>query len=269
MKKLLIASAALATLIGTPALAADMALKAAPAPMAPACLWCGWYIGLNAGWVGSTRNNITNTGTDTDGGGLGTVLAAGAIPGSVSTNLSGFIGGGQIGYNWEVSNWVVGLEGDFDGVSAKKTTTVAFPGSATFVPLTTTFSRELDWLSTVRGRVGILASPNVLLFVTGGVAIGEVKTGNALICSTCAPPASTEPSTVNSNTTTRAGGTVGGGIEWMVAPHWSIKAEYLYADLGRTNSGITYTYGATSVSTLTSSVRNSYNIARAGVNWHF
>ena len=267
MKKILIASAALATLIGTPALAADMALKAVP--MAPACLWCGWYIGLNAGWVGSSGNNFSNAGTDTDGGGLGTVLAAGAIPGSVSTSVSGFIGGGQIGYNWQVSNWLVGLEGDFDGVSAKKTTTVVFPGSAAFVPFTTTYTRQLDWLSTVRGRVGVLASSNLLLYVTGGVAIGEVKTGNALICPVCAPPASTEPTTVNSNTNTKAGGTVGGGIEWMVAPHWSIKAEYLYANLGRTNSTITYTYGAASVSTLTSSVRNSYNIARAGVNWHF
>ena len=267
MKRLLVAAAALATLIGTPALAADMALKAPP-PVAPACLWCGWYIGLNAGWVGSTRNNITNTGTDTDGAGLGTALAAGAIPGSVSDSVSGFIGGGQIGYNWQVSDWLVGLEGDFDGVSAKKTTTAAFPGGV-FVRFSTMFNRELDWLSTVRGRVGVVASPNLLLYVTGGVAIGEVKTGNAFICATCGPPASTEPGTVNSNTTTRAGGTVGGGIEWMVAPHWSIKAEYLYADLGRTNSAITYTYGATSVSTLTSSVRNSYNIARAGVNWHF
>jgi outer membrane immunogenic protein len=267
MKKLLIAAATLATLIGTPALAADMALKAAPAPMAPACVWCGWYIGLNAGWVGSTRNNITNTGTDTGGGGLGSALVIGSIPTSVSDRLSGFIGGGQIGYNWQISNWLVGLEGDFDGVSAKKTTSVVFPGSILSVPLTTTYTRQLDWLSTVRGRVGVVALPNLLLYVTGGVAIGEVKTGNAFICPTCGPPASTEATTTNSNNTTRAGGTVGGGVEWMVAPHWSIKAEYLYADLGRTNSTITYTYGPTS--TLTSSVRNSYNIARAGVNWHF
>jgi outer membrane immunogenic protein len=268
MKKLLIASAALATLIGTPALAADMALKAAPAPMAPACIWCGWYIGLNAGWVGSSGNHLSNAGTDTDGGGLGSLLAAGAIPGSVSSNLSGFIGGGQIGYNWQTGNFVAGVEADFDGVSAKHTTNAVFPGSAVFLPITTTYTRQLDWLSTVRGRLGFTASPNVLLYVTGGLAVGEVKTGNAAVCPTFAPPCSTESTTTNTNTTTHAGGTVGGGIEWMVAPHWSIKAEYLYADLGRTNSTINYSYFGFN-SSLTSSVRNSYNIARAGVNWHF
>jgi outer membrane immunogenic protein len=270
MRKLLVATAALAALIGTPALAADMAAPVykAPPPVAAPCVWCGWYIGLNAGWVGSTGNNFSNTGTDTGVGGVGFALAAGVIPGTVSTSLSGFIGGGQVGYNWQTGIWLVGLEGDFDGVSAKKTTTLVIPGSVVFAPISTIYTRQLDWLSTIRGRVGVVASPDVLLYVTGGVAIGEVKTGNAFICAFCAPPASTESTTANTNTSTRAGGTVGGGIEWMIAPHWSIKAEYLYANLGRTNSTITYVY-APFTSTLTSSVRNSYNIARAGVNWHF
>lgn len=267
MKKLLIAGAALAALIGTPALAADMALKAPP-PAAPPCVWCGWYIGLNAGWVGSTNNNITNTFNDPNLSNFGILAAFGQFPATASLRESGFLGGGQIGYNWQTGNWLVGLEADFDGVSAKSSTTVAFPGLAFLSPTSYAFNRQLDWLSTIRGRVGVLVSPNFLLFVTGGVAIGEVKTGNAYICPTCGPPTSTQPTTVNTNTNTKAGGTVGGGVEWMVAPHWSIKAEYLYANLGRTNSTVTYTDGL-GVSTMTSSVRNSYNIARAGVNWHF
>jgi outer membrane immunogenic protein len=256
MRKLLLATTALAALVGTPALAADMAAPVykAPPPPAPPCVWCGWYIGLNAGWVGSTNNNIANTGTDTGPGGLGAALAVfGAIPASISNNPSGFIGGGQIGFNWQTGNVVAGVEADFDGVSAKKTTTAVFPGSLLFAPITTTYTRQLDWLSTVRGRLGFTASPNVLLYVTGGLAVGEVKTGNAAACATFAPPCFTEATTTNTNTSTRAGGTVGGGLEWMIAPHWSIKAEYLYANLGRTNSTINY----------------SYNIARAGVNWHF
>jgi len=267
MKKLSFATvAAFGSLIATSSFAADMAVKAPPV-VAPTCVWCGWYIGANAGWVGSAGGNFSNTGTDTGGGGLGTVLAAGALPGSVSNSVNGFIGGGQVGYNWQTGNWLVGLEADFDGVSAKSTTTVVFPG-VPFVPFTTTYAHQLDWLSTVRGRVGVLASPNFLLYATGGLAIGEVKTGNAFICPTCGPPASTEPSTVNTDTTTRVGGTVGAGAEWMFAPKWSLKAEYLYAELGRTNSTITYTYGV-ATSTLTSSIRNSFNIARAGVNYHF
>jgi outer membrane immunogenic protein len=270
MKKFLVTAAAFAALLGTPAFAADIALKAAPPPAPPPCVWCGWYIGLNAGWVGSTGNNFSNTGTDTGVGGLGFILAAGAIPGSVSTTTSGFIGGEQIGYNWQTANWLVGLEGDFDWVSARKTTTLAFPGSAVVVaPFTTTYGRQLEWLSTVRGRFGVLASPNFLLYVTGGVAIGGVKTSSSLVCNAvCVPVTSTESSTANSGTSTRVGETVGGGVEWMVAQHWSIKAEYLYVNLGRTNSTITYTYPP-DTSTLTSSVRNSYNIARAGVNLHF
>jgi outer membrane immunogenic protein len=131
-----------------------------------------------------------------------------------------------------------------------------------------TVSHQLDWLSTIRGRVGVLAAPNFLLYVTAGLAVGEIKTGNSYSCPACVPPTSTEPSTTDTNTNTKAGGAVGAGVEWMVAPKWSLKAEYLYADLGRTSSTITYTYfGA--VSTLTSSVHNSFNIARAGVNYHF
>ena len=114
MKKLLIAGAALAALIGTPALAADMAAPVykAPPPMAPVCVWCGWYIGLNAGWVGSANSTITNTGTDTGTGGFGTGLTNGAYPPSVGgSNYSGFIGGGQIGYNYQVSSAVFGNRG--------------------------------------------------------------------------------------------------------------------------------------------------------------
>jgi len=268
MKKILVAMAAFAALIGTPALAADMPVKAAPLP-APLCVWCGWYIGVNAGWVGPADASFRNTGSDTGAFGLGTALAAGVIPGTVSNNnMNGFIGGGQVGYNWQTGIMVVGLEADFDGVSDKNTINLVFPGGGGFGPFTTTYTHQLDWLSTFRGRLGVTASSDFLIYMTGGVAVGEVKTGNSLICPTCGPPASTEPSTTSANTATRAGIVIGLGAEWMVAPHWSIKAEYLYAELGSTNSTIVYTYPG-AVSSLTSTVHNNYNIARGGVDWHF
>lgn len=166
---------------------------------------------------------------------------------------------------------VAGVEADFDGASAKKTVNAVFPGNDVVFPITTTYTNQLDWLSTVRGRLGFMASPNVLLFVAGGLAVGEVKTANAATCPEFLPPCFAEATTAKTNTSIRAGGTAGGGIEWMVAPHWSIKAEYLYVDLGHTSSTINYAYTilAQQTSALTSSVRNSYNIARAGVNWHF
>jgi outer membrane immunogenic protein len=240
--------------------------KAAPAIMAPG--WAGWYIGVNAGWVGSGRN-ISNTGTDNNGGGLGAMLAAGAIPASVSLNNNGFIGGAQIGYNWQVANWVYGLEADFDGASAKSSTTAVFPGSSVFFPLSTTYNRQLDWLATFRGRIGITAAPAFLLYATGGLAVGNTKIGNAFICAACVPPASTEPSTVNQTSNTSAGWTVGAGLEWMFAPQWSLKAEYLYVDLGSHSSTITFTYGAPNTSTLTSTVRDTENVVRGGINYHF
>jgi outer membrane immunogenic protein len=226
-------------------------------------------VGLNAGWIGSFNNNITNTGTDTGGGGLGAALALGLIPGSIGNNYSGFLGGAQVGYNWQFGGiWLIGAEADFDGASAKNSTAAIFPGSAAIVPFATTFNGQLSWLSTVRGRFGLVAADQFLVYATGGLAYGQTKIGSAFICPGCAPPTSTEPSTANQTSNTSVGWTAGAGFEWLVAPNWSIKAEYLYVDLGNRNSTITYTYPA-NISTLTSSVRETENIVRAGINWHF
>lgn len=251
------------------AAAADMpapVLKAAPS-IAPVN-WTGFYGGLNAGWVGSTGRNISNNGSDTAGGGLGTGLAAGAIPGSLDLGYNGFIGGGQLGYNWQVNNWVFGLEADIDGASAKADSTIGPITVGGFVPQTTTYHRELDWLATFRGRVGITATPALLLYATGGLAVGQTKIGNSYICPTCIPPASSQAGTTNTSSNTSAGWTAGAGIEWMFAPNWSLKAEYLYVDLGSHDSTITYSYGP-NTSSLTSSVHDRMNIARGGINYHF
>ena len=119
----------------------------------------------------------------------------------------------------------------------------------------------------MRGRLGI-AWDRVLFYGTGGFAFGQVRIGNQFICPTCAPPASTETSTANTNSSAEAGWTVGAGAEWKFAPAWSVKAEYLYVDLGTHSSLITYTYGG-STSTLRSSVHETFNIARVGINYSF
>jgi outer membrane immunogenic protein len=261
-------------LLAGPALAADLSkppVYKAPA-LVPALSWSGWYIGANAGWVGSANDNVTNTGTDTDHAGLGTLLATGLIPGSVPVKLSGFIGGGQIGYNWQAGNLVFGLEADFDGISAKGDTAAVSPGSLT-TPFATMFNRELDWLGTFRGRLGFTIAPPFLVYATGGLAVGETKIGNSFSCPTCLPPSFTQASTANIDSNTSAGWTVGAGAEWMFAPNWSVKAEYLYVDLGSHSSTSSYAYGpgGTTVfnSTLTSTVRDTEHIVRAGINFHF
>jgi outer membrane immunogenic protein len=264
MKKWLTAFVAFGALM-RPSLAADMwapAYKAPPLPAPPVWSWTGFYIGANAGWIGSSGNTISNTGTDTGTGGLGSALAAGLIPGSIGLSDTGFIGGGQIGYNWQVGpSWVLGVEADFDGTSAKSSTAAAFP--AAFPGDSTVYNRELDTLGTVRGRLGFLSSPGLLWYATGGLAYGETKIGSAFTCATCSPSGTT-----NQSSNTAVGWTLGGGVEWKFAPAWSVKAEYLYVDLGSQSNTISYNYG-TSVSSLTSNLNERDNIVRLGINYMF
>jgi outer membrane immunogenic protein len=259
MKRLLLAGLAFSALI-MPAMAADMPLKAPPPPPT----WTGLYWGVNVGWVGSSQYNITNTGTDTGPAGLGAALAFGAIPRSIPVSHSGFIGGGQIGYNWQFDPaWVAGIEADFQGTTAKGSAGSVFVHAA----LTTVYSYELDDLGTVRARLGWLSSPNLLWYGTGGLAYGQTKLASAAQCPTAVPPCFTESTTATSSTHTSVGWTLGAGVEWKLTPVWSVKAEYLYAELGSQNNTIVYTYGPFT-SSLTSTVqREKDNIVRFGVNY--
>lgn len=176
MWKLLLAGQALVALT-LPAMAADVAPYFSPPPV-PEWNWTGFYVGANTGWVGSVSNDVTNTGTDTGIHGLGSALVHGKIPSSVALTESGFIGGAQFGYNWQVGSvWVWGAEVDVDGVNAKSSATAAFPGGGGAVPFATVYNRQLDTLGTLRGRWGFLQPPGLLWFATGGLAYGETKIG--------------------------------------------------------------------------------------------
>ncbi|MGA7810357.1 TonB-dependent receptor domain-containing protein [Bradyrhizobium sp.] len=246
----------------------NMASLPVKAPVAAAVdRWTGAYAGGNAGWLGSTHNSISNSGTDDGTGGLGTALATGAIPTSVGLGTSGALLGGTTGYNWRLNPmWVAGIETDFDAGLTKKSTTigpVTIPG---FAPQTTTFTRDLDWLGTFRGRVGVTPTSPLLVYATAGLAYGETKLGSNYICPQCSPAPIPPPTTSN----TSFGWTAGAGVEWAFAPQWSAKAEYLYVDLGSINNFISYGYnfanGGNS-STMTSTARETENIVRFGVNY--
>jgi outer membrane immunogenic protein len=240
----------------------------APTMVDPGVNWSGFYIGVNAGWIGSSSGGVTNTGTDTFIGGLGGGLIAGSIPTSIGVRNSGFLGGGQVGYNWQAANFVYGLEADFDGITANASSTFG-PSTAAGAAETTIFTRQTNWLGTFRGRLGVTLAPSFLLFGTGGLAVGQTKLGATFLCPTCLPDPTAESTTSNLVARTATGWTAGAGAEWMFAPSWSVKAEYLYVDLGRQASTIVYTYPAANVSTMTSTARNTDNIVRAGVNYHF
>jgi outer membrane immunogenic protein len=270
MKKFVVIALASVALI-VPAMAADLSpaprpVYKAPPPPPPAWSWTGFYIGSNFGWIGSSSNNITNTGTDSGTAGLGSYLAIGAVPGSVGTSHSNFIGGGQIGYNWQwTPNWVVGLETDFAAIASPSTTVIsAFPGNAALLPAQSGFARALDDLGTVRAKVGYLTGPAWLWYATGGLAYGETKLATAFACAACTPAANVSSLTDN----WQVGWTVGAGVEWRFAPQWSVKAEYLYVDLGSISNTIGYAYGP-NASSLTSTYNERDNIVRAGINYKF
>ena len=265
MKTLLSGVVALISLGVTSGLAADLHTKPNPVTLLePAYSWTGVYVGLNAGWIGSGSDRLTNRGTDTGAGGFGTLLAVGSIPGAVNQDYNGFIGGGQIGYNWQSGNFVYGVEADIDGASASRSRTVPSVTVPGFLASTTNYTRELNWLATLRGRIGYTIMPTLLVYGTGGLAVGDTSIGNGLTAPTFNPPGFLS----NRRSEISAGWTVGAGAEWAFAQKWSVKAEYLYVDLGRHRSTLTYAYGV-STSTLTTSARDTAHIARVGINYKF
>jgi outer membrane immunogenic protein len=157
---------------------------------------------------------------------------------------------------------VAGIEADFDGLS-NNSSTATFVGLAA-TPPTTTFTSGLDTLGTVRARLGWLWTPTLLAYATGGFAYGNTKIGSSFSCPTCIPAAAV----ANSSSCTATGWTAGAGVEWQFAPQWSVKAEYLYVDLGSRSDTIGYAYGLFN-SSLTSTVNERDNIVRAGINYRF
>ena len=166
------------------------------------------------------------------------------------------LGGLQVGYNYQFGqSIVIGVETDFQGTSIRgggnnaSQQLIASPygafGSQYLAPIgaLTGANTSLSWFGTVRGRVGYLFLPTLLIYGTGGFAYGQVDAFGF------------------SNTPT--GWTAGGGVEWMFAPNWSAKAEYLYVDLSSNGAtgGLGFNWGYY--------YHPQINVVRAGVNYHF
>lgn len=212
-----VASIALANVASAADMPARMATKAVP--YVALYNWTGFYVGANIGY------------------GWGRVSDdAGA-----TSNMNGVIGGGQIGYNWQMNNLVLGLETDFQG-SGQKNSGTGFIGAT---PVTVT--DRIRYFGTVRGRLGY-AFDRTLLYVTGGYAYTNVSVDL------------TTPSGTASSNTTKSGATVGAGLEYAFAGPWSAKAEYLYVDTGTQ---------AVTLLGVTENVRIKNHIARVGVNYRF
>jgi outer membrane immunogenic protein len=169
------------------------------------------------------------------------------------------------------------VEADIQGVagggSASAVTVVPLSMAPVFnYQTTTTVTKRLDYLATVRGRFGFLATPTLLVYGTGGLAYGHVSTSTDLFSLT--PPVTNGPIGASTSFSgTLAGWTAGGGFEWMFLRSWSAKTEYLYYDLGSHVSNFTLVqpHGGfvAFVNPVQSSTRFNGHVLRLGVNWHF
>jgi outer membrane immunogenic protein len=309
-----------------------------PPPPPPPPLWTGFYAGLNAGYGFGTNSNTQSIGLgsqaftgfghprdnynaslmNSSGWGGSSTLGAGlALSGVGSANQSGFIGGGQVGYNYQWGpSFVIGLEADIQGTGIRGSSYTAGIGSDSAVigydryhqysaDSTawggTRVNAGVDWLGTVRGRVGYLFTPTLLAYVTGGLTYGGVYANvNNYGVSSSTINAYHYDGSLDSQDSGRGfshtfigggnksqtlvGWNVGGGLEWLLSPNWSVKAEAIYWNMGNQTlptvsvatapesaSGRWGSGPSASPAVVYGATRVNYQgvIARAGINYHF
>lgn len=255
MKKLLIAGAALAALIGTPALAADMALKAPPPPPPPAWSWTGFYVGLNAGY------SVANDPFNQTAAESGTIVSS-SIDSRVTPN--GGLFGGQAGYNFQSGNIVFGVEGDIQWSGEHDTAGCGLECESIPPDVETLGSAEqkIKWFGTARGRVG-WTNNDWLLYITGGAAWGGINATTAINVS----GSGTAVALSNTTSFTKSGGVIGGGTEVHLGGQWTAKFEYLYMDLGSISDTLVAPASLGGGFTLTTNSKIRDNIVRAGLNF--
>lgn len=202
--------------------AADLPLKAPRLVASSLFTWTGFYGGLNAGYKfggdddvrteGQAAPNIAN-------------IAGGARPGFVPLNRDGFIGGGQIGYNYQIGHFVAGVETDIMYTDFRDSRSVTTAQLGTGAPLNNTFSSRLNYLGTARARFGATYDRS-LFYVTGGLAYGEVEQHIDMFGANGGLQFSGD------RTKVKTGFAVGAGLEQAITRNVTVKGEYLYYDLG-------------------------------------
>ena len=241
--------------------AADMAVKARPAvlPPAPIYSWTGWYAGVNGGWAFDTTSTGSLVAFTPPFAGA---VTAGGTPSFLGAKHEGGFGGGQVGYNWQMSNWLLGVEADIQGADIGRTSTVTFPGGGGIVPSVSTGRDHIDWFGTLRGRAGVTAGP-ALFYATGGLAYGGVRTS---VTNVFTPV--TSGNFAGNDSSTRVGWAAGAGVEWGFAPNWTVRGEYLHVDLGRSNVTM---FDPVNFPTNSATYRFNHVVdaVRVGVNYRF
>jgi len=261
IRKALLAISALA-FSSMAASAADMAMrtKAPPIVVDPSYNWSGFYIGGNVGYGWGDADTSFNP--------LPSAAAfVNLAPTTLGPDPQGVIGGVQAGYNWQAGKFVVGLEADIQASDIHGTALVTPIIQNSGVPFAgagfLSASQRIDWFGTVRARAGFTPVDRLLLYVTGGLAYGNVSYAaqtDFRPVGTAAYPAAFSR--------TKVGWTAGAGAEWAFASNWTAKVEYLYMDLGN-ESAIANPLPANPPFQVGYNWRTTEQIARVGLNYKF
>ena len=271
---------------------ASLPNKKGPPPVAQSLVsWTGLYVGVSAGDnFGSSNLNVVASPLAASGD-LGAAAAVSGAATSGLGNFGGFIGGGQVGYNWQLGDeqsgrkkFVAGIEADIQGTGGAGNTWPLSNGApSTLVPAnnisgSVATSYSLDYIGTVRTRVGYLLTPSLLAYGSGGLAYGQANLITQTSLFAAAPSGALAGFAAGSANYSNllVGWTAGGGMEWMFHPNWSVKAEYLYYDLGAVSTsgpvaGTSPSGAPFAAFTLASQASARFNghIVRGGVNYHF
>jgi outer membrane immunogenic protein len=242
----------------------SVGLKVTDKKIPPVYTWSGCYAGASAGSSNGTSQHYTTAGSVLT---PGTALPAAAVGANItdSFNLSGFIGGGQLGCNWQWGAWVFGIEGDGSATNkegqAFETALASIPGlgsRANWVSQT-----QERWLVTARARLGLSGwgwwGDKTMVYVTGGGAWAKIDTSEFL--------AGNPIPTGHQESNTRSGWTVGGGLEYALGYGWSVKGEFLYVKFDNYNTFTTGPFALGNVSPR--EVKLEDYIWRAGMNYKF
>jgi len=264
--------------------------------------WNDVYVGLNGGGAWSspvmTVQDVPQAFQQSGNPILRSTSVANAtgntLPSKYVNSLSGFIGGVQLGANWNIyGNILAGFEADLDGTAGNTNSQKnlgqavnSAPTSGVYTGYTTynQHSTTLNYLGTARGRLGYLITPTVLIYGTGGLAYGGVTAINSYtwVANTSSATSYAPRSFGATYAGTLTGWSAGGGLEWMFTPEWSVKGDYLYYDLGSVSFKDNYSstpwvyapnnstnYGGAVYNSSWSTASFSGNVIHAGINRHF